>query len=113
MDDFQNFLETTLTKQQSSIQAYDLGSHKVWLKKASERHGLWLYTPLKWLAKIFNLGAITPVPNQGGSAAIQCEYNRIQTLKSLGVSTSNVLAVSKKEFCLKTSDHNIKVASHN
>lgn len=101
MDDFQNFLETTLTKQQSSIQAYDLGSQKVWLKKASERHGLWLYTPLKWLAKIFNLGAITPVPNQGGSAAIQCEYHRIQTLKSLGVSTSNVLAVSKKGILLE------------
>lgn len=101
MDDFQKFLETSLIKQQSSIQAYDLGSHKVWLKKASERHGLWLYTPLKWLAKIFNLGAITPVPNQGGSAAIQCEYHRIQTLNSIGISTSNVLAISEKGILLE------------
>ena len=70
MDDFQTFLDNTLKTQQASIQAYKLDTGKVWLKKASERHGLWLYTPLKWLAKIFNLGAIIPVPNQGGAAAI-------------------------------------------
>ncbi|MFM6905932.1 MAG: serine/threonine protein kinase [Acinetobacter tjernbergiae] len=101
MDDFQNFLETSLTGQQSSIHVYDLSSRKVWLKKASERHGLWLYTPLKWLAKIFNLGAMVPVPNQGGSAAIQCESKRIQQLKSLGVSTPNVLAISQKGILLE------------
>ncbi|ENV38682.1 hypothetical protein F959_00374 [Acinetobacter venetianus RAG-1 = CIP 110063] len=101
MDDFQEFLETALVTQQESIKAYTLDSGKVWLKKASERHGLWLYTPLKWLAKIFNLGAIMPVPNQGGSAAIQCEYNRIQQLKALGVSTPNVLALSKKGILLE------------
>ena len=101
MDDFQKFLETTVTTQQDSIQAYELSTGKVWLKKASERHGLWLYTPLKWLAKIFNLGAITPVPNQGGSAAIQCEYHRIQTLNSIGISTSNVLAISEKGILLE------------
>ena len=101
MNDFQSFLDSSLASQQSSIQAYEVGSHKVWLKKASERHGLWLYTPLKWLAKLFNLGAIVPVPNQGGSIAIQCEYRRIQHLKSLGVATPNVLAVSKKGILLE------------
>ena len=33
MDDFQKFLETSLIKQQSSIQAYDLGSHKSMVKR--------------------------------------------------------------------------------
>ncbi|ENX11920.1 hypothetical protein F895_03423 [Acinetobacter sp. CIP 64.2] len=101
MTDFQTFLESTLPTQQSSIQSYELDSHKVWLKKASERHGLWLYTPLKWLAKIFNLGSITPVPNQGGATAIECEFSRIQQLNALGVSTPNVLAVSKKGILLE------------
>ncbi|MBJ9957293.1 BUD32 family EKC/KEOPS complex subunit [Acinetobacter courvalinii] len=101
MSDFQIFLESTLASQQDSIQSYELGLRKVWLKKASERHGLWLYTPLKWLAKIFNLGAITPVPNQGGAKAIQCEFKRIQQLKALGISTPNVLAVSKKGILLE------------
>ena len=82
MSDFQTFLESSLTTQQNSIEAYQLNIGKVWLKKASERHGLWLYTPLKWLAKIFNLGAIMPVPNRGGSIAIQCEFKRIQQLRA-------------------------------
>lgn len=101
MSDFQSFLESSLTTQKSSIQSYELGTYKVWLKKASERHGLWLYTPLKWLAKIFNLGAMVPVPNQGGSAAIQCEFKRIQQLKSLGISTPNVLAVADKGILIQ------------
>ncbi|MCH7314827.1 lipopolysaccharide kinase InaA family protein [Acinetobacter sp. ANC 3882] len=101
MSDFETFLESTLKTQQDSIQSYELDSRKVWLKKASERHGLWLYTPLKWLAKIFNLGSITPVPNQGGSTAIQCEFKRIQQLKALGISTPNVLALSKKGILLE------------
>ncbi|ENW21781.1 serine/threonine protein kinase [Acinetobacter haemolyticus] len=101
MDDFQKFLDTTVTTQQDSIQAYELSTGKVWLKKASERHGLWLYTPLKWLAKIFNLGAIMPVPNQGGSKAIQCEFNRINQLKQLGISTPNILAISDQGILLE------------
>ena len=101
MDDFQKFLETTVTTQHDSIQAYELSTGKVWLKKASERHGLWLYTPLKWLAKIFNLGAIMPVPNQGGSKAIQCEFRRINQLKQLGISTPNVLAISDQGILLE------------
>jgi hypothetical protein len=101
MDDFQKFLETTATTQHDSIQAYELSTGKVWLKKASERHGLWLYTPLKWLAKIFNLGAIMPVPNQGGSKAIQCEFRRINQLKQLGISTPNVLAISDRGILLQ------------
>ncbi|MDR7015838.1 hypothetical protein [Acinetobacter sp. 3657] len=111
MDDFQKFLETTVITQQDSIQAYELSTGKVWLKKASERHGLWLYTPLKWLAKIFNLGAMIPVPNQGGAAAIQCEYKRIQQLKTLGISTPNVLALSEKGILLEDigSQHQSKV----
>ncbi|MCH7336642.1 RIO1 family regulatory kinase/ATPase [Acinetobacter sp. NIPH 2699] len=111
MDDFHKFLETTVTTQQDSIQAYEISTGKVWLKKASERHGLWLYTPLKWLAKIFNLGAMIPVPNQGGSAAIQCEFKRIQQLKVLGVSTPNVLALSQEGILLEDigSQHQSKV----
>ena len=101
MSDFQDFLESSLTTQQSSIQSYDLDNSKVWLKKASDRHSLWLYTPLKWLAKIFNLGALSPVPNQGGAAAIQCELNRIQQLKALGISVPNVLAKSTKGILLE------------
>mgnify|MGYP003460865538 FL=1 len=111
MSDFQSFLETTLPSQNASIQPYELGLYTVWLKKASERHGLWLYIPLKWLAKIFNLGALSPVPNQGGKTAIQCEFKRIQQLKALGVSTPNVLAIADKGILLQDigSQHQSKV----
>ena len=42
-----------------------------------------------------------PVPNRGGSIAIQCEFKRIQQLRELRVSTPNVLAVSEKDILLQ------------
>ena len=113
MSIFADFLLTHLPQQTASIQSYVIELNqtdqnnltssvqneeskkvKVWLKKASERHSTWIYLPIKLLAKLFRLEVLLPVPNYGGSHAIQCEYKRIQQLNKIGVRTSTVLAVS-------------------
>jgi hypothetical protein len=63
MSNFSKFLRNTLKAQDSNIQPYQLDNSKVWLKKASERHSAWIYMPLKWVARILNIEALTPIPN--------------------------------------------------
>ena len=94
MTNFTDFLRRSVTVQAESICSYTLGQRKVWLKKASKRHSGWVYLPLGWLSKLMGLSALMPVPNLGGSKAIQCEAERIQILKQLGIRTPEILAVS-------------------
>ncbi|AOA59068.1 BUD32 family EKC/KEOPS complex subunit [Acinetobacter larvae] len=92
MNNFSVFLQESLAKQQDNIQSYTVATQKVWLKKATARHSTWIYTPLRWLARLFKLNALTPIPNLGGTQAIQCEIQRIEALKALGVSVPQILA---------------------
>ncbi|WP_372375153.1 serine/threonine protein kinase [Acinetobacter ursingii] len=101
MSNFADFLDSSFDQQDQSIQSYELEGSKVWLKKASTRHSIWIYTPLKWLAKLLHVQALTPVPNYGGKKAIQCEYQRILALEKLGVNTPKVLAVSQHGILLQ------------
>lgn len=102
MNKFSKFLKSSLKSQDESIKAYHLdGQAKVWLKKASERHSAWIYLPLKWVASFLQIKALTPIPNYGGSAAIQCEAQRIQELQDLGISTPNILAVNNQGLLLE------------
>lgn len=92
MSNFSKFLRNTLKAQDSNIQPYQLDNSKVWLKKASERHSAWIYMPLKWVARILNIEALTPIPNYGGSKSIYCEVHRLTELQSLGIPTPQILA---------------------
>lgn len=92
MSNFSKFLRNSLKIQDQNIQSYQLGDGKVWLKKASERHSAWIYLPLKWVARILNIEALTPIPNYGGSKSIYCEVHRLTELNSLGIPTPQILA---------------------
>ncbi|MBJ9986028.1 serine/threonine protein kinase [Acinetobacter sp. S40] len=106
MANFADFLHISLDQQNESIQAYELEHGKVWLKKASLRHSIWIYTPLRWLARFLHVEALTPVPNYGGKKAIQCEYQRITSLAKLGVNTPKVLALSDDGILLQDAANN-------
>lgn len=101
MINFSNFLRKSLKFQSKNIQSYQLNNTKVWLKKASERHSAWIYIPLKWVARILNIEALTPVPNYGGSKSIYCEIHRLTELQSLGISTPHILANCSQGFLIE------------
>jgi len=101
MSNFAELLHASLDQQNESIQSYEFEHVKVWLKKASTRHSIWIYTPLKWLACLLHIEALTPIPNYGGKKAIQCEYRRITSLAKLGVSTPKVLALCDNGILLQ------------
>lgn len=94
MAHFNHFLNSSLPQQDHNIQSYTVGDLKVWLKKASARHSTWIYVPLRWLARLLHLKALTPIPNMGGSEAIQCEVLRIQSLQEKGIATPKLLAIT-------------------
>ncbi|MDI3238695.1 serine/threonine protein kinase [Acinetobacter ursingii] len=115
MSNFADFLDSSFDQQDQSIQSYELEGSKVWLKKASTRHSIWIYTPLKWLAKLLHVQALTPVPNYGGKKAIQCEYQRLTALKKLGIKTPQVLAVSHEGILIEdagSSEHEVVQLDH-
>lgn len=95
MSHFKHTLNDLISDQQDSIQSYQIDEQKVWLKKAGQRHSTWIYLPLKWAARLFGVKALTPIPNYGGAQAIQCEIERIQALKHLGIRTPDILAVNR------------------
>ena len=100
MSHFDLSLNKLVKQQQDSIQSYQLGEQKVWLKKAGQRHSTWIYMPLKWAARLMRVKALTPIPNYGGSQAVQCEIERIQHLKKLGISTPDILAINRHAVLL-------------
>lgn len=97
---FANFLEKNYSTQKASVKSYIHNDQKVWLKKAAKRHATWMYLPLQWIAKFFGLEMLTPVPNRGGIAAVQCEIQRIQTLHELGIRTPEILATREDAFLM-------------
>ncbi len=101
MNHFSKFLRHTLKIQDKSIQSYQLDQGKVWLKKASERHSAWVYIPLKWMANLLRIEALTPIPNYGGSKSIYCEVHRLTELQSLGVPTPQILANCSQGFLIE------------
>ena len=115
MGNFADFLKASIDQQNESIQSYEYNGRKVWLKKASERHALWLYTPLRWFARLLQLDALIPVPNRGGKEVIQCEYQRLTALQKLGIKTPQVLAVSHEGILIEdagSSEHEVVQLDH-
>ena len=99
--DYAAFLRSTLATQAHSLAAYVLtapdGSaapEQVWLKKAGPLNARWPYAVLGALAGLVRLEALRPVPNPGGTVAIQTEARRLAELHRLGLRVPPVLAVA-------------------
>ena len=99
--DYAAFLRSTLATQAHSLAAYVLTTpdgttppEQVWLKKAGPLNARWPYAVLGALAGLVRLEALRPVPNPGGTVAIQTEARRLAELHSLGLRVPPVLAVA-------------------
>lgn len=103
---FETFLDSHLLQQQKAVKYYHHQGQKVWLKKASKRHASWIYLPLRWSAQILGLKMLAPVPNTGGTDAIQCEIQRIQTLSRLNIQTPEILATREDAFLMRDAAQN-------
>lgn len=96
----QEFLTQHLEQQDHSIHSYQYQQQTVWIKKAGKRHSIWLYKLLGLVTKSFKLKALTPVPNLGGTAAIQIEAKRIKHLQQHGINVPKLLAHNSEGLML-------------
>ncbi|MDV2470031.1 lipopolysaccharide kinase InaA family protein [Acinetobacter chinensis] len=103
---FTDLLNQFSSSQNRTVQSYIIKNQKVWLKKASERHSGWVYIPLRWVAALFRLHMLAPVPNKGGMEAILCEISRIKELQKLGIRVPQILAESKSAILLEDAANN-------
>ncbi|MDZ4296827.1 MAG: serine/threonine protein kinase [Moraxellaceae bacterium] len=86
------FLKEKAASQQVAIARYQTPSGAVWLRKALAHHSLWIYTPLRWLARFLRVRALQPVPNPGGAIAVDREAKRLRELASAGIAVPVLLA---------------------
>lgn len=68
-----DFLKANAKTQQCNMASYLFNGKKVWIKKSSKRHSIWLYRPLGWVMRLLGIQALMPVPNLGGNQAISTE----------------------------------------
>lgn len=106
--DYAAFLRATLATQEHNLAAYVLmapdGSappEQVWLKKAGPLNTRWPYVVLGALAGLVRLEALRPVPNPGGTSAIQTEARRLAELHGLGLRVPPVLAVQDEGLLIR------------
>lgn len=93
MTDYPAELKRLLNIQTDTIARHTLANGEtVWVRKTGKSIPQWRYTLLGLLAKTFRLGALSPVPNLGGSAAIAIEANRLKTLSAHSIPAPRLLA---------------------
>ncbi|MDO5639524.1 MAG: hypothetical protein Q4G28_06600 [Neisseria sp.] len=81
MTDYTAELDTILVKQNTTIARHTLNDGRVvWVRKTGKTIPQWRYTLLGILSKSLNLGALQPVPNPGGRAALKLEARRLRQL---------------------------------
>lgn len=97
-----DFLCKNAASQQLAIARYRTESGPVWLRKALAHHSLWIYTPLRWLARFLRVRALQPVPNPGGTIAVNREAKRLRELTNAGIAVPLLLA--KQEDALLMTD---------
>jgi hypothetical protein len=97
-----SFLRQTAASQQVAIARYRTEFGPVWLRKALPHHALWIYAPLRWLARFLRVRALQPVPNPGGTIAVNREAKRLCELASAGIAVPVLLA--KQEDALLMTD---------
>ncbi|WP_107687810.1 BUD32 family EKC/KEOPS complex subunit [Neisseria wadsworthii] len=97
MTDYQTALSQCLSEQTATIASHTLASGEtVWVRKVGKHVPQWRYAALGLLSKVFKLGALQPVPNLGGEAALAIEARRLQELEQAGVPAPKLLAQSRK-----------------
>lgn len=97
-----DFLRKNSATQQLAIARYRTDFGPVWLRKALAHHSLWIYTPLRWLARFLRVRALQPVPNPGGKIAVNREAKRLRELANAGIAVPVLLA--KQEDALLMTD---------
>lgn len=88
------FLDDWQEAQLRPIARYVHDGQVLWLRKSLPHHALWIYVPLRWLARFLRVQVLQPVPNPGGAVAVAREARRLQALATAGVVVPRLLAVS-------------------
>lgn len=80
----------------------------MWVRKVGKTIPQWRYTLLGILAKTLNLGALQPVPNCGGQAAIAIEAGRLKALAADNIPAPRLLAEASDGLMFShLGDHNL------
>lgn len=83
--------------QTGTIAAHTLpNGEKVWIRKVGKTVPAWRYKLLGGMASGLKLGALQPVPNPGGRAALAIEARRLRALAASGVKVPRLLAQSDR-----------------
>nr|WP_256473473.1 hypothetical protein [Neisseria sp. HSC-16F19] len=94
--DYDAALQACLAAQKGTIARHLLANgEKVWVRRAGARNPAWRYRVLGSVAKLLNLGVLTPVPNLGGEAGIRTEAARLTSLAAAGVAVPPLLACNE------------------
>ncbi|MDO4997504.1 MAG: hypothetical protein Q4E16_02525 [Neisseria sp.] len=91
--DYQQALQHILTRQTDTIAPHTLANgEQVWVRRVGKTVPQWRYRLLGLIARTLKLGALTPVPNFGGTTALQTEAKRLQQLASQNINAPHLLA---------------------
>lgn len=99
-----DFLVRQARQQQGPIARYAVAEDIVWLRKSLPHHALWVYTPLRWLARFLRVKVLQPVPNPGGRVAVAREARRLRALDAAGVVVPRLLAVNDESLLMADVD---------
>lgn len=90
--DYRHWLNELAPQQTANIASHVLPSgEKVWIRKIGKSVPAWRYR-LLGLVRLLGLGALQPIPNLGGQAALDVECARLSELSALGIPVPRLLA---------------------
>lgn len=93
MTDYTAELRRLLAEQSATISRHTLEDGlAVWVRKTGKTIPQWRYTLLSILSRSLNLGALHPVPNPGGQAALKIEACRLRQLNQYHIRVPRLLA---------------------
>ncbi|KLT73167.1 hypothetical protein PL75_04485 [Neisseria arctica] len=93
MTDYTAELNRLLATQSATIAHHILADGlNVWVRKTGKTIPQWRYTLLSILSRSLNLGALQPVPNPGGRAALKIEARRLRQLSRHHIRVPRLLA---------------------
>lgn len=99
--DYDAALQACLAAQKGTIARHLLANgEKVWVRRAGARNPAWRYRVLGGVAKLLNLGVLTPVPNIGGDIGIRTEAARLATLSAAGIAVPALRARTEDALML-------------
>lgn len=91
--DYQYWLKTLAEQQTQTIAAHTLpNGEKVWVRKVGKHIPAWRYRLMDVAVRLFDLGALQPIPNVGGEAALDIECIRLSELAALEIPVPRLLA---------------------